>query len=153
MKTFLEVENKMGLMIPIPAPNGQFRPPLLEMNPYVHKNDNTDKRKRATPKRKLKPIAPRVAMMCPPLPQVPPQPSNNMLSTLVQEDTPWPSAGKTSGNLFKDRNWLLPKGYLAHRRQEGGHHHSFSEKRNQKLKIIPAAQRKRNVVGVLIALL
>ena len=35
MKTFLEVENKMGLMIPIPAPNSQFRPPLPETNPNV----------------------------------------------------------------------------------------------------------------------
>ena len=36
-----------------------------------------------------------------------------MSSTPVWEDTPWPSAGKISGNLFEDRNWLLPKGYLA----------------------------------------
>ena len=113
MKTFLEVENKMGLTIPIPAPNSQFRPPLLEMNPNVHKNDITDKRKRATPKRKFKPITPRVAVMCPPLPQAPPKPSNNMSSTPVWEDTPWSSTGKTSGNLFEDKKWLLPKGYLA----------------------------------------
>ena len=32
---------------------------------------------------------------------------------MVREDTPWPGAGKMSGNLFNDRNWLLPKGYLA----------------------------------------
>ena len=32
---------------------------------------------------------------------------------MVKEDTPWPGTGKMSGNLFKDRNWLLPKGYLA----------------------------------------
>ena len=25
---------------------------------------------------------------------------------------PWPGAGKMSGNLFKDRNWLLPPNYL-----------------------------------------
>ena len=103
----------MGPMIPIPAPNSQFRPPLLETNPNVPKNDNTDKRKGATPKRMFKTITPRVAVMCPPLPQAPPKPSNNMSLTPVQEDTPWPSTGKTSGNLFKDRNWLLPKGYLA----------------------------------------
>ena len=54
-----------------------------------------------------------VAATCPPLLQAPPKPSNNMSLTPVWEDTPWPSAGKTSGNLFKDRNWLLPKGYLA----------------------------------------
>ena len=31
----------------------------------------------------------------------------------MREDTPWPSTGKMSGNLFEDRNWLLPKNYLA----------------------------------------
>ena len=113
MKTFLEVESKMGPTIPIPAPNSQFRPLLPEMNPNFHRNDNTDKRKRATPKRKFKSITPRVAAMCHPLPQAPPKPSNNMSLTPAWEDIPWPSTHKTSGNLFKDRNWLLPKGYLA----------------------------------------
>ena len=83
------------------------------MNPNFCKNDNTDKRKRATPKRKFKPITPRVATNHPPLLQAPPKASNNMSLTPVWEDTPWPSTGKTSGNLFKDRKWLLPKGYLA----------------------------------------
>ena len=31
----------------------------------------------------------------------------------VREDTPWPGAGKMSGNLFEERNWVLPKDYLA----------------------------------------
>ena len=30
----------------------------------------------------------------------------------VHKSTPWPGAGKMSGNLFKDRNWLLPPNYL-----------------------------------------
>ena len=30
----------------------------------------------------------------------------------VCKSTPWPSAGKMSGNLLKDRNWLLPPNYL-----------------------------------------
>ena len=34
MKTFLEVENKMG-PIPVPVPGNQFRPPPLETNPNV----------------------------------------------------------------------------------------------------------------------
>ena len=103
----------MGPMIPIPAPTSQFRPPLLETNPSASKNDNTDKRNRATPKRKIRPIAPRVATTHPPLPQAPPKPSNNMSSTPKRKTLPWPGAGKTSGNLFEDRNLLLPKGYLA----------------------------------------
>ena len=106
MKTFLEVQNKMGPAIPIPAPNSQFRPLLLEMNPNVHKNDNTDKRKRATPKKRFRPAIPRVAAMYPPLLQAPPKSSNNISST-IREDTPWTGDGKMLGNLFKDRNWLL----------------------------------------------
>ena len=31
----------------------------------------------------------------------------------VRKDTPWPSTGKMSGNLFEERNWVLPKDYLA----------------------------------------
>ena len=30
----------------------------------------------------------------------------------VYKSSPWPSAGKMSGNLFEDRNWLLPPNYL-----------------------------------------
>ena len=36
MKTFLEVEDKMG-PIPVPVPGNQFRPPLPETNPNVRK--------------------------------------------------------------------------------------------------------------------
>ena len=114
MKTFLEVEGKMG-PIPVPAPSNQFRPPLPETNPNVRKNDVTEKRKRATPKKKFRPSTPKPTTVCPPLPEAPPKPKNSMLlsSVLVREDTPWPGTGKMSGNLFEDRNWLLPKNYLA----------------------------------------
>ena len=30
----------------------------------------------------------------------------------VCKSTPWPGAGKMLGNLFEDRNWLLPPNYL-----------------------------------------
>ena len=33
-------------------------------------------------------------------------------SAPVHKSTPWPSAGKMSGNLFEDRKWLLPPNYL-----------------------------------------
>ena len=36
----------------------------------------------------------------------------------MREDTPWPSAGKMSRNLFEDRNWLLPKNYLVTEKKE-----------------------------------
>ena len=30
----------------------------------------------------------------------------------VCKSTPWPGAGKVLGNIFEDRNWLLPPNYL-----------------------------------------
>ena len=48
MKTFLEVEGKMG---PAPAPANQLRPPLPNTNPNIRKENAVEKRKRAVPKR------------------------------------------------------------------------------------------------------
>ena len=53
MRTFLEVENKMGPIIPALA--NQYRPPLPEMNPNVRKGNATEKRRTVTPKRKFRP--------------------------------------------------------------------------------------------------
>ena len=55
--------------------------------------------------------------MHPPLPEAPPKPKNDvpLPSAPVQESTPWPGAGKMSGNLFQDRNWLLPPNYLENK--------------------------------------
>ena len=111
MKTFLEVEAMMG-PIPVPAPSNQFRPPLPETNPNVRKNNVTEKRKRATPKKNFRPATPKPTAVCPPLPEAPPKPKNSMLLP-AREDTPWPGAGKMLGNLYEDRNWLLPRNYLA----------------------------------------
>ena len=115
MKTFLEVENKMGPIIPAPA--SQYRLPLPEMNPSVRKGDATEKRKRVTPKRRFRPATPKATVMCSPLPEAPPKPTSNAAAasapTMVRQDTPWPGTGKMSGNLLQDRNWLLAKGYLA----------------------------------------
>ena len=55
MKTFLEVEGKMG---PIPVPVSQFRPPLPNTNPNIRKDNATEKRKRATLK-KFRPATPK----------------------------------------------------------------------------------------------
>ena len=112
MKIFLEVEGKMGL-IPVPVPGNQFRPPLPETNPAVRKNDATERRKRATPKKKFRPATPKITATCPPLPEAPPKPKNSTPSVPAREDTPWPGTGKMSRILFEDRNWLLPKNYLA----------------------------------------
>ena len=113
MKTFLEVENKMGPVIP--APVSQFRPPLPETNPNIRKSDSTEKGKRATPKKRFRPATPKATMMCLPLLQTAPRPTNGTSAApvTVREDTPWPGTGKMSGNLFEERNWVLPKDYLA----------------------------------------
>ena len=101
--------------IPVPASGNQFRPPLPETNPNVRKTDATEKRKRATPKKKFRPATLKPTTACPPLPVAPPKPKNSMPlpSILAREDNPWPGTDKMSGNLFEDRNWLLPKNYMA----------------------------------------
>ena len=37
--------------------------------------------------------------------------------TQVCKSTPWPGAGRKSGNFFEDRNWLLPPNYLNNDRK------------------------------------
>ena len=113
MKTFLEVEGKMG---PISTPGSQFRPPLPDTNPNIRKDNVTEKRKRATPKR-FRQVTPKPTVVCQTLPEAPPKPKNDvpLLSVPAQKSTPWPSAGKMPGNLFQDRNWLLPPNYLENK--------------------------------------
>ena len=117
MKTFLEVENKMGTTIQTSMQNSQFRPPLPQTNPNIHRSDNMERRKTITPKRKFRPITPKVTMTNPPLLQAPSKP-NNKNPSKIREDTPWPGMDKMSGNLPDDRQWLLPKGYLATQNKE-----------------------------------
>ena len=53
MKTFLEVEGKMG---PIPQPtSSQYRPPQLDTNPKVRKDNAAEKRKKAVPTKRFRP--------------------------------------------------------------------------------------------------
>ena len=75
----------------------------------------TEKRKRATPKKKFRPATPKPTTVCPPLPEAPPKPKNSTPLTFSTSKRrhPWPGTGKMLGNLFEDRNWLLPKNYLA----------------------------------------
>ena len=112
MKTFFKVEGKMG-----PMPVSQFRPPLPDTNPNIRKDDTAEKRKRAAPKR-FRPAAPKPTTTHLPLPEATPKPKNDvpdsqpLPSVPVCKSTPWPGAGKVSGNLFEDRNWLLPPNYF-----------------------------------------
>ena len=63
MKTFIEVEGKMG-----PIPTSQSRPPLPDTNPNIRKDNTTEKRKRAMPKR-FRPATPKSTTVCLPLPE------------------------------------------------------------------------------------
>ena len=120
MKTFLEVEGKMG---PIPQPtSSQYRPPQLDPNPKVRKHNTVEKRKRAVPTKRYMPsTAPKSSETATQLPvtvsRVPEAPENRpppLEKVQVCESTPWPSAGRMSGNFFEERNWLLPPNYLNH---------------------------------------
>ena len=65
-----------------------------------------EKRKRAVPKR-FRSAAPKPTAACP---EAPLKPKNDVPGSQpfpVHQSTPWPGAGKMSGNLFEDRNWLL----------------------------------------------
>ena len=53
MKTFLEVEGKMG---PIPHPtSNQYRPPQPDTNPNVRKGNAMEKRKSTVPTKRFRP--------------------------------------------------------------------------------------------------
>ena len=126
MKTYLELEGKLGPNTK-PQPN-QFRHPQPDTNPQVRKESKaTEKRKKLIPtkKYKVKVVArpdPGNATMQPPetstkLPtnsgnQKPPTSENNpppLENTPVPASTPWPEAGKMSGNLFElKKDWLIP---------------------------------------------
>ena len=114
MKTFLEVEGKMG---PIPQPtSSQYKLPQLDTNPKVRKGNAVEKRKRVAPTKRFRPSAvprPKETAAQPPVTvsKTPEDPEDRPLlleKAPVCKSTPWPSAGRMSGNLFEDRNWLLP---------------------------------------------
>ena len=109
MKTFLEVENKMGTRIQTSMPNSQIRPPLPITNPNVSRSDNAERRKTVMPKRKFRPVT----AANPPISQAPPKPNYEIPPAAARASTPWPGAGKTAGNPIDDRQWLLLKGSPA----------------------------------------
>ena len=113
--------------IPIPQPtNTQYRPPQLDTNPNVRKDNAIEKRKSAMPTKRFWPsAAPKHSgtathpLQLFPKPQLMSNPKQMLLkidppleNTPVHKSTPWPGTGRMSGNLFKDRNWLLPLNYF-----------------------------------------
>ena len=96
MKTFLEVEGKMG-WIPQPA-RSQYRLPQPDTNPNVRKDNAVEKRKRAAPTKRFRPSAapkPSETAMHPPA-TVSKAPVNVKPQTdaPVCKSTPWPGFWK-----------------------------------------------------------
>ena len=126
MKTYLELEGKLG---PKPQPlSNQFRLPQPDTNPHVRKESKaTAKRKRLIPtkKYKVKVVArpdPKNATIQPlqtnakalvnsesQNPSTSENSSPSLENAPVHTSTPWPEAGKMSGNLFELRkDWPIP---------------------------------------------
>ena len=118
MKTFLVVEGKMGPVpapAPTPAATSQFRPPLPNTNPNIRKDNAMEKRKRAAHKQ-FRPVASKPTSACLPLPEASPKHKDDTADNQpapVCGSNSWPGTDKMSGNLFQDRNWLLPPNYLS----------------------------------------
>ena len=87
----------------------------------------------------------------PPLLQTAPRPTNGASAApvTVREDTPWPGAGKMLGNLFVERNWALPKDYLAieDKKEDATVAKPPSNRRVQKWENKLPARMKKSVVG------
>ena len=110
-----------GKMCPIPQPTSSHnRPPQLDVNPKVRKDNAAKKRKRMAPTKGFRPGTapkPNETAIQPPAtiskaPEVPENRPPPLEKSPVHESTPWPGAGKMSRNHFEDRNWLLPPNYL-----------------------------------------
>ena len=118
MKTFLEVEGKMGLI-----PASQFSTLLPDTNPNIKKDNAAEKRKKTVPKRFRPSAAPKPTTKQPPatVSQAPAKPKTDvpenrplpLENAPVCKSAPWSATGKVSGNLFEDRNWVLPPNYLG----------------------------------------
>ena len=148
MKTFIEVENKMGTMIQSSRPINQTRPPLPITNPNVNRLDNAERRKTIMPKRKFRPVT----TANPHVSQVPPKPDYEIPPAAARTSTPWPGAGRTAGSITDDRQWLLPNGYLAIKDKNNDNDISSSkENAKPETPIIPEGPRKKNVDGDPIA--
>ena len=105
-------------MGPIPQlTSSQYRPPQLDTNLNVRKDNAVEKRKRAVPTKRFRPSTapkPSEAMAFPTVTvsKVPENRLPPLEKAPVHESTPWPGAERMSGNLFEDGNWLLPPNYL-----------------------------------------
>ena len=112
MRTFLEVDGKMGLILQ--PTSSQYRPPQLNTNPNVREDKAMEKKKRAVPTKRFRPniasrpseaaVHPPTTISKPPInaksqADIPENRPSPLEDAPVCKNTPWPSAGKMSGNL------------------------------------------------------
>ena len=152
MKTFLEVENKMGPIIPAPA--SQYRLPLPEMNGNVRKGNATKKRKTVTPKRRFRPVTPKATAMHLTLitsPTKTHQQCSCSIST-CNGKTRYPMAQYRQDvrQFVPGQELVSSKRLFGHRGRKGGNGKALPKRRETKWENkIP---RKRSVVGGTTAL-
>ena len=108
MKTFLEVEGQFQHLVVNLGLHSQTPIPILEKTCHRKEEESHTQEEVQTSN-------PQACCSVPTLARGPPKPESDapLPSVSAQESTPWPGTGKVSGNLFKDRNWLLPQNYLA----------------------------------------
>ena len=117
MKTFLEVEGKM---VPIPQlASSQYRPlnwtqTLRSGRTMLWRKErgHWHKRFRASTAPKSGETAMQPPATVSKVPEAPENKPPPLEKAQVHESTLWPGAGRMSGNLFEERNWLLPPNYL-----------------------------------------
>ena len=132
MRTFLELEGKLGLNPQ--SPSIQFRPSQPDTNPNARKGSKvTEKGMRIAPTKRFKakiaakpnsdemtiqpPVTVSKALIdlenqAPSQEGTPENKPPHLEDAPVHAGTPWPKAGKMSGNLFKTRKgWLIPPNY------------------------------------------
>ena len=134
MKTFLEVENKMGSIIPALA--SQFRLPLPETNPNVRRGDASEKRKRVTLKKRFRPATPRATVTCPPLLQVPPKSTGDAATTsapaMVRRRHPMAQCRQDVRQFVQGQELVASERLFSHGRRKRGSSKTLPKGRNQK---------------------
>ena len=126
IRTFLEVEGKMG---PTPQPTSSHsKSPQPDTNPNARKGKATEKRKRVVPTKRFRANTvskPSEVTAHPPAtifkaptnikPQAQEGTDNRpppLEDAPVHKSTPWPNAGKISGNLFEGKKRLVTSSQL-----------------------------------------
>ena len=90
-------------------------PQYQTLTPISEKTMSQKRGKEPLPRKSSDQQTPKPAAEHLSLPEAPPKLA---LSVPARESTPWPGAGKMSGNHFDNRNWLIPQNYLPSKDKE-----------------------------------